>query len=136
MATGDLFRLGGPRSSAAPVGEASADAVGEAEADAPPPVGGTRAEAVQRLQIGLSGLAAMLLLVGLANIIQDRARISEASAVPEAAPTVAPSAPPALTDPLADAGVVPDMPTDPSVAPGQPAAIVPEQGNGNTRPTP
>ena len=40
-----------------------------------------RAQAVHRLQIGISGLAAMLLLVGLANIIMDRARQNEAEEV-------------------------------------------------------
>ena len=41
-----------------------------------------RAQAVYRLQIGLFGLAAMLLLVGLANIIMDRARLAEDAAAP------------------------------------------------------
>lgn len=90
---------------------------------------GTRAQTVQRLQVGLSGLAAMVLLVGLANIIQDRARVAEEHSVPEAAPTVQPAAPPPLSDPLADAGVVPDLPAEP--APSQSPAIVPEQGDGS-----
>ncbi|MGQ7828494.1 hypothetical protein [Altererythrobacter sp. Z27] len=96
--------------------------------------GGKRSQAVQRLQVGLSGLAAMILLVGLANIIQDRARVADEMAVPEAASTIAPAAPPPLSDPLADAGVVPDLPAEPS--PSQSAAIVPEQGNGSGRSTP
>lgn len=94
----------------------------------------SRAEMIQRLQVGLAGLAAMVLLVGLANIIQDRARVADELAVPEAAPTVAPSGAPALRDPLADAGVVPDMPAEP--APAQSPAIVPEQGNGTNDQTP
>ncbi|MFZ9395152.1 MAG: hypothetical protein ACO25F_03705 [Erythrobacter sp.] len=138
MATGDLFKLNGLRGGSDSTSGAAADAAGAPEDDLAPPLGGTRAEAVQRLQIGLSGLAAMLLLVGLANIIQDRARVSEASAVPEAAPTVAPAeAPPPLTDPLADAGVVPDMPADAaSAAAVADSAGVPGQGNGSGRPTP
>ena len=92
------------------------------------PLGGNRAQAVQRLQVGLSGLAAMVLLVGLANIIQDRARVTQEQSVPEAAPTTEPSAQPAQTDPLADAGVVPDLPAEPSPTPVQESAIVPEQG--------
>ncbi|MEP6869829.1 MAG: hypothetical protein ABJA20_15080, partial [Novosphingobium sp.] len=40
----------------------------------PPTTRELRAQAVHRLQIGLLGLAAMLLIVGLANIIMDRAR--------------------------------------------------------------
>lgn len=82
------------------------------------PMGGTRSQSVQRLQIGLSGLAAMLLLVGLANIIMDRAQESEEQAVPDAAPTVAPNEAAApLSDPLADAGVVPDLPASPTPTP-------------------
>ncbi len=77
----------------------------------------TRSESVHRLQIGLSGLAAMVLLVGLANIIQDRARVSEEMSVPEAAPTTEPSAQPSQSDPLADAGLVPDLPVEPTATP-------------------
>jgi len=86
--------------------------------------GGKRAEAIQRLQVGLSGIAAMVVIVGIANIIQDRARLTEEAAVPDAASTAAPEeAPPprdpAPRDPLADAGVVPDLPAEP-VAPPPP----------------
>lgn len=82
-------------------------------------VGRSRAEAVHRLQIGLSGIAAMVLLVALADTILSRADESEASAVPEAAATVEPT--PAATpknDPLAEAGVVPDLPATPDPAAG------------------
>ena len=92
------------------------------------PLGGTRAEAVQRLQVGLSGIAAMILLVGLANVIQNRARETEQLAVPEAAPTTEPTAAPQQRDPLADAGVVPDLPADDASPVPQATAIVPEQG--------
>ena len=77
------------------------------------PLSGTRSQAMQRLQIGLFGLAAMVLLVSLANIILTNAQQNEARVVPEAAPTVAAgeeSTP--VSDPLADAGVVPDMPDE------------------------
>ena len=72
------------------------------------PLSGTRSQSVQRLQIGLFGLAAMVLLIGLANIIIENAERNEARVVPEAAPTVAaePNVAPAR-DPLAEAGVVP-----------------------------
>jgi hypothetical protein len=75
------------------------------------PLAGTRSQSMQRLQIGLFGLAAMVLLVSLANIIINNAEQNEARVVPEAAPTVAAddgAAP--VRDPLAEAGVVPDMP--------------------------
>ncbi len=70
---------------------------------------GTRAQSIQRLQIGLSGLAAMALLVGLATVIMDRARQTEAGAVPEAALTAEIEAAPSVNDPLADAGVAPEV---------------------------
>ena len=73
------------------------------------PLAGTRAQSVHRLQVGLIGLAAMILLVGLANIIMTNARKNQAEVVPQAAATVAPASS-AGNDPLADAGVVPDMP--------------------------
>lgn len=83
------------------------------------PLAGTRSQAMQRLQIGLLGLAAMILLVGLATIIRDRAQQSEDLAVPEAAPTttVRIIVPKAGGDPLADVGVVPDLPSSPTPAP-------------------
>ncbi len=90
------------------------------------PLGGTRAQAMQRLQVGLSGLGAMILLVGLANIIQDRARVADSLSVPEAAPTTEPTAAPPLSDPLADAGVVPDLPAEPALENTQESAVVPE----------
>ena len=106
----------------------SADASGEDEAGQT----GARAQTTQRLQVGLSGLAGMVLLVGLANIIQDRARVTEEHSVPEAAPTVAPQVAPQQSDPLADAGVVPDIPVEPTPTPTGSPAIVPEQGTGTS----
>jgi hypothetical protein len=79
------------------------------------PLAGTRTQAAQRLQIGLLGLAAMVLLVGLANIIMDRAQQSEDGSVPDAVPTVVPNEQQAIgRDPLADVGVVPDLPASPT----------------------
>lgn len=72
----------------------------------PPTAREMRAHAVHRLQVGLFGLCAMLLLVGLANIIMDRARLAEDEDLTAeiAAPTAAPKS---ASDPLADIGVVP-----------------------------
>jgi len=84
------------------------------------PLGGTRAERMQRLQIGFLGLGAMILLVGLANIIMNSAKESQAAAVPEAVPTMAvPETPAPARDPLADAGVVPDLPVEPAPQQGE-----------------
>lgn len=77
----------------------------------------TRAEAVQRLQVGLFGIGAMVLLVGLASIIGSQADLADDEAVPEAAPTTEPSPTPTQANPLADAGVVPDIAAEPSPTP-------------------
>jgi hypothetical protein len=81
------------------------------------PLQGTRAQTLQRLQVGLGGLLAMILLVGLANIIMDRARETEAAAVPEAAAASGQGGAAGVNDPLADAGVAPDVTVDPKPRP-------------------
>ena len=86
---------------------------GPARAEAP--FGGTRAEAVRRLQMGGIGVIAVVLLIGLASMIEDRAKQTDSTAVAEAAATTAPSPSAAAPDPLAEAGVVPDMPASPTV---------------------
>ncbi len=88
------------------------------------PLGGTRAQAMQRLQIGIAGVVLMILMVGLASIIQNRAELSDATAVPQAAPTTEPTANPEQNDPLAEAGVVPNMPSDAETGPARPAGPV------------
>jgi hypothetical protein len=71
----------------------------------PPTARELRAQAVHRLQVGLFGLAAMLLLVGLANIIMDRARLADMGAA--GGQMTANGQATVSTDPLADIGVVP-----------------------------
>ena len=73
------------------------------------PLAGTRAQSIHRLQIGLAGLGAMALLVGLATVIKDRAQQTEAAAVPEAAADADSTVSAGANDPLADAGVAPDV---------------------------
>jgi hypothetical protein len=91
-----------------------------------------RAEALQRLQVGLFGIGTMVLLVGLASIIGNQADLADDAAVPEAAPTTEPSPAPSQANPLADAGVVPDIAVEPTATPSPEAtgAIVP----GNAAP--
>ena len=90
----------------------------------------TRSESAQRLQVGLAGLGTMVLLIGLAQVVYDRAQLSEAETVPAASATIAPQQPvPVQNDPLAEAGVVPDLPAEPIGQPVQEPAIMPEQGN-------
>jgi hypothetical protein len=81
----------------------------EAEEEVLPaaPRAGSRA---QRLQVGVFGLLAMVLLVGLANIIKTNADQTEAQVVPQAAPVAIATGKQEASDPLADAGVVPDLP--------------------------
>lgn len=78
------------------------------------PLGGTRSEAMRRLQMGGIGIVAVVVLIGLASIIENRAKQSDSTVVAEAvsSQTAAPTTPAA--DPLAQAGVVPDMPASPS----------------------
>jgi hypothetical protein len=73
-----------------------------------------RAQSVHRLQIGLFGLAAMLLIVGLANIIMDRARLGDATGITAQDASASATA---ANDPLADIGVVPAP--DPTAAQNQ-----------------
>ncbi|MBM3596538.1 MAG: hypothetical protein FJX31_12440 [Alphaproteobacteria bacterium] len=66
-----------------------------------------RSQSVHRLQLGLFGLCAALLIVGLANIIMDRAQtIAPDDPNAEVIAADAKQAQP-VVDPLADAGVVP-----------------------------
>lgn len=66
-----------------------------------------RSQAMHRLQVGLFGLCAMLLIVGLASIIMERARLAdEEDPIREVVAADAPEKKPA-SDPLADIGVMP-----------------------------
>ena len=96
--------------------------------------GSGRAETIQRLQIGLVGLGAMLLMVALANVVMDRAKESEATTVPEAAANVdSRQVMPAVADPLVDVGVVPDMPSVAAPAEDDDARLPVAEKRGNER---
>lgn len=97
-----------PMAGRSPVQETSVDA-------SLAPLAGTRAQSLQRLQVGVSLLLGIVLIVGLANVIEERAKQSDSAAVPEAAATVAPTPTSSANDPLADAGVVPDLPAEAEV---------------------
>ncbi|MGB3739895.1 MAG: hypothetical protein WA948_11165 [Pontixanthobacter sp.] len=97
--------------------------------DTPVPLGGTRAEAMQRLQIGLTGIVSMILLVALAATLRDRADQTDAVTVAEAEMPIEIVEEPAVqSDPLAEAGVVPDLPADNAEAAAQNTPVLPEQG--------
>ncbi|KLE33939.1 hypothetical protein AAW00_12145 [Aurantiacibacter luteus] len=106
-------------------------AAGDDETTPSTPLGGTRAERLQRLQIGVFGILAMVLLVGLADVVTSRLAMTEAAAVPEAAPTVEATETAIPRDPLVDAGVAPEVPAtdgEPGTAPAAPAPAVPRTG--------
>ena len=82
-----------------------------------------RQEGLQRVQIGLTGLAGVVLLVGLANIVIEKARVDDAALAPPTVPTLETNAV-APKEPLADLGVqpaaeqapiVPDLQPDPNL---------------------
>ncbi len=76
-----------------------------------------RSQAVHRLQVGLFGLCAMLLIVGLASIIMDRARMADrGDALRDVVAADAPDKKPA-SDPLADIGVMPAAEPSPTPKP-------------------
>lgn len=77
----------------------------------------SRQQMLQRLQFGVAGVLTMFLLVGLANIINDRANQTDALTVPEAVPAIRASGNPMQNDPLVSAGVVPDLPAEPTPRP-------------------
>lgn len=76
-----------------------------------------RAQSVHRLQIGIFGLCAMLLIIGLANIIMDKAKSTDATTDPigEVIAKDAPEVKKKGVDPLADIGVVPASDPSPAV---------------------
>ncbi|WP_299191509.1 hypothetical protein [uncultured Erythrobacter sp.] len=93
---------------------------GTEEGEATPegaPLGGTKTEAAQRLQVGLAGLGSMVLLIGLASVLGSQADLTEELAVPDAAPTTEPTDAAPQRDPLADAGIVPEIPTEQTAEP-------------------
>ncbi|MEE4453890.1 hypothetical protein [Novosphingobium resinovorum] len=99
----------------------------------PPSSRELRSQAVYRLQIGLFGLCAMLLIVGLANVIRDRMRLTDS--IDPIQDVVAVDAKPTKTasDPLADIGVVPAADPSPTPTPTQNPAQNP---GASTSPTP
>lgn len=70
-----------------------------------------RQEGLQRVQIGLTGLAGVILLVGLANIVIEKAKLGDSVQPPPTVPTLNnASALGQPKEPLAELGVTPSMP--------------------------
>ena len=95
----------------------------------PPPV--QVSDSVRRLQIGIAGVLTVLLLVGMAGLIGDRARESAAQQAAPTAQAVAPgTTKPAGSAPLEELGVQPvskdqNLPTSVKV-PQTPSTTVPD----------
>ena len=90
-----MARLFDPRRKARPADNASdPSAAGFTAGSTSVPLGGTRGQTAQRLQVGLAGLAGTLLLIGLVDLSESRAAETERTAVPEAASTNQPAAAP------------------------------------------
>jgi hypothetical protein len=96
----------------------------------PPSTRELRAQAVHRLQVGMFGLAGMLLLVSLANVIMDRAKYLDDTSVNLAEPMTSASETSAK-DPLVDMGVAPELPVsgDGGKAPARPSSAAGAKGN-------
>lgn len=92
----------------------------------PPSARERRTQNVQRLQVGMFGLATMLLIVGLANIIMDRAKLADLGSVPTAVATPSAGAP--KNDPLAEMGVVPSASATANGASAGPRAVASSPG--------
>lgn len=82
--------------------------------------------------MGTIGVIVVLLLIGLASIIKDRAVQTDNTMVAGAAATSdTPGGPPGKADPLAEAGMVPEIPASTSETPAAAAA-----GQGGSVPSP
>lgn len=93
-------------------------------------------EGLQRVQIGLTGVAGVILLVGLANIVVDKARVDDPSTPPPVVATIDTNASAAAPkEPLAELGVqpatdspvVPDLLPDPNLAKPMDREVQPAQ---------
>ncbi|UVI40477.1 hypothetical protein [Qipengyuania spongiae] len=92
--------------------------------------GGKRGQAMQRLQVGAAGVLGIVMLIGLVSVIENRAQVTEANSVPEAASTTAPGDAAPQSDPLVEAGVVPDLPATPTPTASAPPPVLLEEGSG------
>ena len=79
-----------------------------------------RVDGLHRVQIGLTGLAGVILMVGLANIVIDKARLDEQTMPPPVVPTVSTEGANAVVtprEPLAELGVTPSAEQSGQVVP-------------------
>ena len=84
---------------------------------------------VRGLLLAILLLGAMVLLVGVADMIMTRAQLAERVSVPEAAATTEPAdLPTSEGAALEAAGVVPDLPKDAAAEPVPTGPVLPAQG--------
>lgn len=77
-----------------------------------------RRESIQRIQVGLTGLAGIVMLIGLVNIVVDNVRtLDPASAEMVTAGNVQNGVDAAPSEPLAELGVAPAVETDGALVP-------------------
>jgi hypothetical protein len=78
---------------------------------------------MQRIQVGLVGLLAVVLFAWIASMVIDRAEQKAAQTRPAGSVSVSGSEPMVKDEPLAELGVTPAAPeqADPQTAPAQPA---------------
>lgn len=90
---------------------------------------GTRAEAMQRLKVGVAGLLLVLFVVAMASSIVTTTREADDTGA-AASPSEAPAA--AANDPLVDIGVAPELPgeSEDVAVPDLPSEQMPPEAQG------
>ena len=86
--------------------------VPQGEAIAVPAPNGSPDTTIQRLQIAIAGLGAVLLVIGVVNFVMERLDRAEAALVAQTGEAPIETAEP-QNDALVDAGLVPDLPAEP-----------------------
>ncbi len=94
---------------------------------------GTRAEAAQRVKVGVGGLLAVLLVVTLASSIAQMTRSADDDT---ATSTAGEPAPENANDPLVDIGVAPELPGEQPMVQDLPADQMPPETRRDAAPAP
>lgn len=100
--------------------------------DAPSGLMGTRAEAMQRLKVGVGGLLAVLFIVAIASSVLQSTREAQDA---DSAVTAQQSTTETTNDPLVDIGVAPELPGETQViVPDLPAEQMPPEARDDLPP--
>ena len=87
----------------------------------------TNESAVQRLQVGLVGLLAVLLFVSVASMVRDRADQRDKMATTAVGPNAKSNEKAATDEPLVELGVTPIVPDQPDKRTTPPPAAAPQR---------